>query len=840
MLNYGSARSRLTVQLIARFKSLTLVVKPLMLLGLLFSTTGALSQTWTQELTADGSTVTPRHEAGYIAHDNKLYLFGGRDLRPVSVFDSATGLWSTVPSAPIELHHFQPVVVNNKIYVLGSFTCCYPNEVIVEDIYTFYPATSAWEVVGTMPTDRARGSTAAVVRNNKIYLLGGNTQGHSGGVVAWFDEYDPSTNSWRQLPDAPTPRDHFSAALVGNKLVASAGRQTNGSFANLVSATEVYDFSSGQWTTSDPIPTPRAGALVAEHNNNIYVMGGESDVTHLALKTVEAYDVLTGKWRTFTNMLDGRHSGGAGMLGNRLHAASGNLSRGGSYETDLHESVDMSDSDGDGLLDTEEVNIHSTDPTKTDSDGDGISDWQEVNNSDAINSTLDSDGDGITDQQEILLYGTNPTLSDTDGDGLNDKSELNQHLTDPLIADSDSDGADDGTEIAAQLDPNNPDTDGDKLNDGPELNTHNTDPTIADTDSDGLIDGDEITAGTDPRLADSDQDGLTDGEEVNSHSTNPLVADTDGDTLSDIDELQVHMTNPALADSDSDGLEDSAELQIHSSDPNNPDTDGDSIDDGTEIANGTSLTNVDEDQDGILNSAEGNADADGDGLANFMDMDSDNDGISDTVENTPPTDETAQSPATGANLPPTAQLIDTDRDGVPDFLDLDSDQDGITDKAEVGLNDETTTGRIQPAELIDENNDGWLDTFATTYYPLRDTDGDLIPDYLDHDSDDDGKSDLIETGGIDIDDDGVIDEIMDSNADGLHDTLLGAARVEVDEDDDRIPDHLDSVYSRSAFGCSLLVNSTNEGPVDPLLPTVLIMLLALCYRRQRVVIGKQR
>ena len=60
----------------------------------------------------------------------------------------------------------------------------------------------------------------------------------------------------------------------------------------------------------------------------------------------------------------------------------------------------------------------------------------------------DSDGDGILDGDEVNRYGTDPQSGDTDGDGLWDGEELFTAGTDPLFADTDSDGVADGEALA--------------------------------------------------------------------------------------------------------------------------------------------------------------------------------------------------------------------------------------------------------------------------------------------------------------------------------------------------------------------------------------------------------
>lgn len=94
----------------------------------------------------------------------------------------------------------------------------------------------------------------------------------------------------------------------------------------------------------------------------------------------------------------------------------------------------------------------------------------------------DSDGDGISDSDEISLYGTNPNDQDTDGDGLDDGDEIYNYDSDPNNMDTDGDGLIDGDEIAIYFtEVNNPDTDEDGTLDGEEIHLYYTDPKNSDT-----------------------------------------------------------------------------------------------------------------------------------------------------------------------------------------------------------------------------------------------------------------------------------------------------------------------------------------------------------------------
>ena len=817
----------------------------------------AYAQNWSPVTTTDNSAPEARHESGAVVVNDKIYLLGGRGIRGVDVYDPAANTWTSVAQAPLELHHFQPVAFAGKIYVIGAFTCCFPLEPTISDIHVFDPSTNTWSIEGSMPANRLRGSAGTVVHQNKIYVIGGNTDGHSGGAVNWFDEYDPATGEWRVLPDAPNARDHFAAAIAGGKLIAAAGRQTQLSFANTVQGTDVYDFTSGQWTsTSHNIPTPRAGTMTAVFGDQVYVIGGESGLQVSAHAEVQVFNPANGLWSQVTPMANPRHAGGSALIvGSELHVFTGSNVRGADGEFDGHEKIDLSLTSLTPLAGTPPLLI-----------------------------TQDIDGDGLTDFNENTIHGTDPLKKDTDDDGINDYDEIFSTTTDPTNADSDGDGVEDNNELELTLDPNNPDFDGDGLIDGDELNIHGSLPDNSDSDGDGIIDGDEVLVfSSDPLDIDSDNDNLTDAYEVYTLKSNPNNRDTDNDGVRDDLEHLRFGTGINTADTDGDNLSDGQELNTYNSDPTLDDTDGDGQKDGDEVAAGSSLTNIDEDNDGLVNSAEENVDSDGDGLANFIDRDSDNDGIPDLVEmgfsdldrdavldtlaeieaanasifeeqNEPATveqpaqpssllddDTTDATDATDTDLEdtglplvaPTPILValDSDNDGVPNHIDLDSDQDGISDRVESSAN--YAINELTIMVVTDSNLDGLDDLYSDESSILpADSDGDGTPNFLDLDSDNDGIFDLVEAGSEDLNNDGMMDSVIDLNNDGIADLgipILGKALP--DADGDNIPDLIDTqILTGGSFGCSV---SKSESAFDPTFPMILFLFISQLLHSSR-------
>ena len=296
---------------------------------------------WIEVNSSDGTTPVERHEAGMLAIENKLYLMGGRGNKPVSVYDAVNNNWINKAAPPIELHHFQPVNINGKAYIVGAMTGGYPNEDNVANIYIYDPISDQWSIGDSIPDDRRRGGAGAVLHNGKIYIVGGNTRGHNGGAVNWLDEYNPATGQWRTLPSAPTTRDHLEVAIVNNKLVVAGGRQSTQPhvFQNTVADVDVFDFDTNSWNAAASIPTPRAGTMTVAVGEEVIVIGGEVHSNNQALTDVQAYNVRNNAWRNLKPLLQGRHSGGAAIIDGAIHVVSGNTSLGGGNETTHHEKL---------------------------------------------------------------------------------------------------------------------------------------------------------------------------------------------------------------------------------------------------------------------------------------------------------------------------------------------------------------------------------------------------------------------------------------------------------------------------------------------------------------------
>ncbi|MEM8487453.1 MAG: DUF5060 domain-containing protein [Bacteroidota bacterium] len=306
---------------------------------LLQSTTVAAQDGWAWETIDAVGEPTARHEAGFVAYKDKLYLIGGRRINPTDEFDPRSNTWTEKSPPPIELHHFQPIVVDDAIYLMGAMTGGWPMEKPLDRVIIYYPERDEYAYGHPIPAHRQRGGAGVAYHNGKIYLVGGITNGHMDGYRPWFDEYDPETGVWRTLPDAPNARDHFQVAVANNRLYAFAGRTSSRRTGEDMSLTveygNVYDFERGEWlpvTKNLALPTLRAGNAAFAWQNEIVIGGGESMTQEAAHLEVEAYNVEKGTWRTWPALERGRHGSGFAVIDDYVYKASGSGNRGGGPE----------------------------------------------------------------------------------------------------------------------------------------------------------------------------------------------------------------------------------------------------------------------------------------------------------------------------------------------------------------------------------------------------------------------------------------------------------------------------------------------------------------------------
>ncbi|MDQ4139501.1 MAG: choice-of-anchor D domain-containing protein, partial [Bacteroidota bacterium] len=103
---------------------------------------------------------------------------------------------------------------------------------------------------------------------------------------------------------------------------------------------DVYDFATNKWTSlssSQNIPTQRAGNATAVLGEELIIIGGESASQSTAHKHTEALNVNTLTWRRLADLKQGRHGTQAIVSNNNIYIAAGCGNRGGTPELNTQE-----------------------------------------------------------------------------------------------------------------------------------------------------------------------------------------------------------------------------------------------------------------------------------------------------------------------------------------------------------------------------------------------------------------------------------------------------------------------------------------------------------------------
>ncbi|MPZ23571.1 MAG: hypothetical protein GEU28_08490 [Dehalococcoidia bacterium] len=263
------------------------------------------------------ASTTPRGEVAYTEADGRFILAAGRQ-SPVEVFDPATATWSTFDAPfPAQIDHVQGVVVGELVYYVGGLVVWPEPE--VSTVHVLDPSTGTFSRGADMPAGRGRGAGAVAVHEGKIYYAGGI---RGAEAVTLFDVYDPATDTWTQLPDMPVARDHFRGAVVGGIFYAIGGRDLDP--GDLVTVDYSFDLADPAATWErlpSPLPTSRGGHASVTLGDEIIIIGGEDYYRHF--NTVEAYNTVTGRWRTLAPLPTGRAAVEAVVLDDCVYVVGG-------------------------------------------------------------------------------------------------------------------------------------------------------------------------------------------------------------------------------------------------------------------------------------------------------------------------------------------------------------------------------------------------------------------------------------------------------------------------------------------------------------------------------------
>lgn len=222
--------------------------------------------------------------------------------------------------------HTATLLPDGRVLVAGGVGPIAGTQLASAELYD--PTTGTWTATGNMIEARIN-HTATPLPDGRVLVAGGvgaSTSEFFANILSSAELYDPSTGEWTSTGAMFDVRvGHTATALLdGTVLVAGGGSSSDGDGGPLASA-EVYDPGTGQWTvTGSTIGAgPDRSATILDDGQVLVVGGAAGDVELGGL--AELFDPGSGTWSTAGEMAEARFDHTATLLldGRVLVAGSG-------------------------------------------------------------------------------------------------------------------------------------------------------------------------------------------------------------------------------------------------------------------------------------------------------------------------------------------------------------------------------------------------------------------------------------------------------------------------------------------------------------------------------------
>ncbi|MEM6313338.1 MAG: kelch repeat-containing protein, partial [Planctomycetota bacterium] len=286
-----------------------------------FRKTGVLD--WTE--TAKGSQQVT--EAAVAVVGSEIFRIGGYNentntLDTVDAYNPVTNTWRSVADLPKPLSHVVTASSGNTIYLASGWTSPEGTESLT-DVWAFDAVSETYTALPSLPAPRAAGGVAVV--GNYLYFFGGvdkpiaeadDSLDHGD---TWRLDLTNTAAGWQTMATMPNARNSFGYAVLGERIYVVGGQYKFLEDTTNQTDVHAYDPSTNTWTQVADLPTPRGHitSSVVAANGKLLVIGGAGN-DNLILDDVIAYDPVGNSWSDWTSLPEERRTAVAGVVGNTL------------------------------------------------------------------------------------------------------------------------------------------------------------------------------------------------------------------------------------------------------------------------------------------------------------------------------------------------------------------------------------------------------------------------------------------------------------------------------------------------------------------------------------------
>jgi N-acetylneuraminic acid mutarotase len=187
-------------------------------------------------------------------------------------FNPASGTWATVamPALDRPVHPTATLLANGRVLVVGGQYMWNSPDESQERSELYDPGSNTWSAV---PPDTRSGArqfqSATLLPSGQVLVAGGM---HDLTPIGSASLYDPTTNSWAELPNMSENRCGQGAVLLSTGRVLLVG---SGCWDQQSAGVEEYDPASYRWFRVAPLSAPRGFVVaVAAGADRVIALGG--------------------------------------------------------------------------------------------------------------------------------------------------------------------------------------------------------------------------------------------------------------------------------------------------------------------------------------------------------------------------------------------------------------------------------------------------------------------------------------------------------------------------------------------------------------------------------------
>jgi len=220
-------------------------------------------------------------------------------------------------SARTAVHHLVPGKHVFYVQVTDNKGATDKDSMTVEVLASAGRPTVQAKLIPFGKLSQARAKLTAIAAGNRLLFAGGYTQAFSSRI----DIYDRQTMQWSQH-ELTTPRAQPSAALAGNMLLITGGREREPwEYDTLHKNVDVFNAATGTWTVHY-LSMAREYIAAAAVGNRAYIAGGNNSSQFPDL--VDVFDASSGTWSAMSmGTVIGRSRMSAVVAGGKIYFGGG-------------------------------------------------------------------------------------------------------------------------------------------------------------------------------------------------------------------------------------------------------------------------------------------------------------------------------------------------------------------------------------------------------------------------------------------------------------------------------------------------------------------------------------